>query len=151
MESFLPASRTELVETQRRSISVTNVEPSEYNKDNDVKPAVKTVVKAEVKLIHAQKHAIAGGQARDLLRQKLDFTMDVQFENLGLKLRSNGLQVLRGVTGRCASGRITAIMGPSGAGKVGCQVRASVCVARVNARARVLCVPLPRVARRLRS
>ena len=88
---------------------------------------LKTVVKAEVKLIHAQKHAIAGGQARDLLRQKLDFTMDVQFENLGLKLRSNGLQVLRGVTGRCASGRITAIMGPSGAGKVGCQVRASVC------------------------
>ncbi|EGB05777.1 putative ABC transporter [Aureococcus anophagefferens] len=45
------------------------------------------------------------------------FTIDVDFEDLGLKLRSSGLQVLKGVTGRCASGRVTAIMGPSGAGK----------------------------------
>jgi ABC-type multidrug transport system ATPase subunit len=30
---------------------------------------------------------------------------------------TNGLQVLHGVTGSCRAGRVTAIMGPSGAGK----------------------------------
>ena len=45
------------------------------------------------------------------------FTMDVEFHQLGLRLHSNGMQVLAGVTGSCRKGRITAVMGPSGAGK----------------------------------
>ena len=36
---------------------------------------------------------------------------------LGLKLNSTGQQVLAGVTGHCVAGTVTAVMGPSGAGK----------------------------------
>jgi len=51
------------------------------------------------------------------LRDKRDTMMDLTFIRLGLVLRSNGAKVLNGVTGRCRPGRVTAIMGPSGAGK----------------------------------
>ena len=51
------------------------------------------------------------------LRDKTETALDLRFVRLGLVLRSNGLEVLRGVTGRCRPGRVTAIMGPSGAGK----------------------------------
>ncbi|KAJ3119093.1 hypothetical protein HDU96_000008 [Phlyctochytrium bullatum] len=42
--------------------------------------------------------------------------MDFRFRDLGLRL-ANGKTVLQGVTGTIRSGRMTAIMGPSGAGK----------------------------------
>ncbi|KAJ3110662.1 hypothetical protein HDU96_006373 [Phlyctochytrium bullatum] len=42
--------------------------------------------------------------------------MDFRFRDLGLQL-ANGKTVLQGVTGTIRSGRMTAIMGPSGAGK----------------------------------
>ncbi|KAJ3114226.1 hypothetical protein HDU96_002395 [Phlyctochytrium bullatum] len=42
--------------------------------------------------------------------------MDFRFRDLGLRL-ANGKTVLKGVTGSIRSGRMTAIMGPSGAGK----------------------------------
>jgi ABC-type multidrug transport system fused ATPase/permease subunit len=51
------------------------------------------------------------------LRDKRDTMMELAFVRLGLVLRSNGAKVLNGVTGRCRPGRVTAIMGPSGAGK----------------------------------
>ena len=41
-------------------------------------------------------------------------TIDFTFEDLGLKLRSNGHVVLQGVTGSIRHGRLTAVMGPSG-------------------------------------
>ena len=41
---------------------------------------------------------------------------DFRFNNLGLKLR-NGQEVLKSVSGEIQSSRMTAIMGPSGAGK----------------------------------
>lgn len=50
-------------------------------------------------------------------REKVDTMLDLHFIRLGLSLRSNGKVVLKGVTGRCRPGRVTAIMGPSGAGK----------------------------------
>ena len=40
--------------------------------------------------------------------------LDVQFEGLGLKLKSCGKAVLQGVSGRLQPGRLAAIMGPSG-------------------------------------
>ena len=39
--------------------------------------------------------------------------MDIRFEELGLKLKSNGVPVLAGVTGEIRHGRLTGIMGPS--------------------------------------
>lgn len=45
------------------------------------------------------------------------FTIDFEFENLGLNLKSSGRSVLAGVTGKISSSRVTAVMGPSGAGK----------------------------------
>ena len=44
-------------------------------------------------------------------------TIDIKFENLGLRLRTTGKKVLQGVTGEIRSGRMTAVMGPSGSGK----------------------------------
>lgn len=43
--------------------------------------------------------------------------MELSFKDLTLTLKSNGKQVLRCVTGSMKPGRITAVMGPSGAGK----------------------------------
>ena len=43
--------------------------------------------------------------------------IDFHFHKLGLQLNSTGQQVLQGVTGHCVSGTVTAVMGPSGAGK----------------------------------
>jgi len=51
------------------------------------------------------------------LRNKRDTMIELTFERLGLELRSNGAKVLNGVSGSCRPGRVTAIMGPSGAGK----------------------------------
>ncbi|CAH2036573.1 unnamed protein product [Thlaspi arvense] len=43
--------------------------------------------------------------------------MELSFENLTLTLKSSGKHLLRCVTGSMKPGRITAVMGPSGAGK----------------------------------
>ena len=45
-----------------------------------------------------------------------ELTIDIQFKDLGLKLK-NGRPVLAGVTGELCHGEVTAVMGPSGAGK----------------------------------
>lgn len=39
--------------------------------------------------------------------------IDIEFENLGLRLKTNGRSVLAGVTGAIKHGRFTAVMGPS--------------------------------------
>ena len=45
--------------------------------------------------------------------------LEVEFRNLGLRLRGRkGARVLAGVTGGMRAARLTAIMGPSGAGTV---------------------------------
>ncbi|DBA93405.1 TPA: hypothetical protein ACH3X2_003675 [Trebouxia sp. C0005] len=43
--------------------------------------------------------------------------LDVEFTNMGMRLKGTGRKVLAGVTGRLRESRMTAIMGPSGAGK----------------------------------
>ena len=43
--------------------------------------------------------------------------VNIEVDNLGLTLNSNGAVVLAGVSGRLNAGSVTAIMGPSGAGK----------------------------------
>jgi ABC-type nitrate/sulfonate/bicarbonate transport system ATPase subunit len=46
-----------------------------------------------------------------------NFTIDFTFNKLGLELKSSKVRVLNDVTGSIRHGRITAVMGPSGAGK----------------------------------
>ncbi|KAH9327589.1 hypothetical protein KI387_007767, partial [Taxus chinensis] len=43
--------------------------------------------------------------------------IEVSFKDLSLTLKGNGKKILRNVTGKLMPGRITAVMGPSGAGK----------------------------------
>lgn len=45
------------------------------------------------------------------------FTADIQFEELGLTVRSTGVRVLHGVTGEIKHGELTCVMGLSGSGK----------------------------------
>eukprot|EP01083_Nonionella_stella_P291600 992123_1 len=49
--------------------------------------------------------------------KKLQFFMDIEFNNLSLHLKSNGKTILSQCSGRIHCGTITGIMGPSGAGK----------------------------------
>mgnify|MGYP000141187841 CR=1 FL=1 len=49
--------------------------------------------------------------------KKKTFTIDFEFDSLGLELKKGGKAVLQGVTGTIRHGRVTAVMGPSGAGK----------------------------------
>ncbi|KAI9294493.1 hypothetical protein K502DRAFT_365782 [Neoconidiobolus thromboides FSU 785] len=49
-------------------------------------------------------------------KEKDSVRFEINFENLGLKL-PNGIEIMKGVTGKLSSGRTCAIMGPSGAGK----------------------------------
>jgi len=53
------------------------------------------------------------------LRDKHATRLDLEFVGLGLVLRSNGVKVLNGVTGRCRPGRVTAIMVRKGRGVEG--------------------------------
>lgn len=46
-----------------------------------------------------------------------NFTMDITFDGMGLKLKKGKKCVLENVSGTFYGGRVTAIMGPSGAGK----------------------------------
>jgi ABC-type multidrug transport system ATPase subunit len=48
---------------------------------------------------------------------KTNYTIDFEFKELGLELKENKKKVLAGVTGQILHGRVTAVMGPSGAGK----------------------------------
>ena len=74
----------------------------------------------------AAKTSTAVRQTPDLGRQasrrssvedKGPLRMDIEFKKLGLELHGSRRKVLNGVTGSILSGRITACMGPSGAGK----------------------------------
>eukprot|EP00004_Rigifila_ramosa_P017043 TRINITY_DN4105_c0_g1_i1.p1 TRINITY_DN4105_c0_g1~~TRINITY_DN4105_c0_g1_i1.p1 ORF type:complete len:1713 (+),score=349.96 TRINITY_DN4105_c0_g1_i1:412-5139(+) len=49
--------------------------------------------------------------------QPKSFTVEFQVENLGLKLKGSGHPVLQGVYGTIKASSVTAVMGPSGAGK----------------------------------
>jgi ABC-type multidrug transport system ATPase subunit len=49
-------------------------------------------------------------------KKVFDQTFDFKFEGLGLTL-SNGITIMKGVTGSIRHGAVTAVMGPSGAGK----------------------------------
>ena len=51
------------------------------------------------------------------MRTKKTTRMNIEVEDLGLRLNSNGKQVLKGVNGFFHAGTVTAVMGPSGAGK----------------------------------
>ncbi|KAK9815422.1 hypothetical protein WJX72_003407 [[Myrmecia] bisecta] len=67
------------------------------------------------------------GYARDLLASPRSSVhggvsghrseLHIEFSNLGLRLKATGKKVLAGVTGQLRDARLTAIMGPSGAGK----------------------------------
>ena len=47
----------------------------------------------------------------------VSFQVDIHFKDMGLELKGSNKKVLDGVTGVAKHGRVTAVMGPSGAGK----------------------------------
>jgi ABC-type multidrug transport system fused ATPase/permease subunit len=52
------------------------------------------------------------------LKEKIDTRVNLEVDRLGLKLNTDKRVVLAGVDGKFEAGSVTAIMGPSGAGKV---------------------------------
>jgi len=69
--------------------------------------------------------------------------IEISFKDLSLTLKAHNKLILRCVTGKIKPGRITAVMGPSGAGKTtflsaiagkafGCKVTGSICVNEKN-------------------
>lgn len=68
----------------------------------------------------AERKALLAAQIEQDLVAKMEevpFKVDISFEELGLKIKGTEKKVLDGVTGTIRSGRVTAVMGPSGAGK----------------------------------
>ena len=67
----------------------------------------------------ADQKELAGNESSylDSMEDKGGLRMDIKFTNLGLVLKGTDKKVLNGVTGSILSGRVTAVMGPSGAGK----------------------------------
>jgi len=64
----------------------------------------------------AESHAETEDSEPPLVRHDRP-KIDVEFVSLGLRLKGSKVQILHGVTGKLRSGTLTAIMGPSGAGK----------------------------------
>ncbi|KAJ3047500.1 hypothetical protein HK097_011489 [Rhizophlyctis rosea] len=60
-----------------------------------------------------------GSESAKKAEEARPIRVDFKFEDLGLKLgkKAGGKEILKGVSGEIRSGRLTAIMGPSGAGK----------------------------------
>jgi ABC-type multidrug transport system fused ATPase/permease subunit len=63
------------------------------------------------------KDADQEGQPGEVLLRKKRFEIELAFEELSMVLKGSGKKILCNVTGKLSPGRITAIMGPSGAGK----------------------------------
>ena len=61
------------------------------------------------------EHTVKFDSEKPMLK-RLDKTFDIEFQNLGCVL-PNGVEIMGNVTGKLMSGRCTAVMGPSGAGK----------------------------------
>lgn len=57
------------------------------------------------------------GAAQASMAGKMRPTIEVCFEDLSLFLKGSGKKILSNVTGKLSPGRVTAVMGPSGAGK----------------------------------
>jgi ABC-type multidrug transport system fused ATPase/permease subunit len=69
-----------------------------------------------------KKVAVGNAQEKDdSIIEVSGKSFDIEFRNLSRKL-SNGKHIMKGVSGTLYSGRCCAIMGSSGAGKVGCLI-----------------------------
>jgi ABC-type multidrug transport system fused ATPase/permease subunit len=67
------------------------------------------------------------------LKEKKETRINIEVDKLGLRLNSNKRVVLAGVDGKIEAGSVTAIMGPSGAGKVcDCDVGIDLIVSKNN-------------------
>ncbi|GMI46325.1 hypothetical protein TrCOL_g9564 [Triparma columacea] len=73
--------------------------------------------KQEMKVANMYRKKEVGVDLLPHLDEKGPLRMDIEFDNLGLILNGTKKRVLNSVTGLLRAGRITAIMGPSGAGK----------------------------------
>ncbi|KAJ3126574.1 hypothetical protein HK098_007403 [Nowakowskiella sp. JEL0407] len=65
---------------------------------------------------HRQRLEKLDDEVEEAFLDPLTKKFNISFEGLGLKL-PNGMEIMKGVSGSFKSGRIAAIMGPSGAGK----------------------------------
>ncbi|KAJ3354135.1 hypothetical protein HDU83_005741 [Entophlyctis luteolus] len=80
------------------------------------KPAAVVVSSADISQIVSENISMLTGGFKKGLEGHDNLKMDYKFEDLSLKLHT-GKTILKGVSGQIKSGRMTAIMGPSGAGK----------------------------------
>jgi ABC-type multidrug transport system ATPase subunit len=109
------SGRNRKLRTMKR-IQSPNTVGFQFNSDNDLDYDVVQVTQETQPT--ESSHLLASsttGNATELKRQ--DFYMDFKFHNLGLELLTTGQRVLTGVTGEIRSGRLTCILGQSGAGK----------------------------------
>jgi ABC-type multidrug transport system ATPase subunit len=78
-----------------------------------------TIISTPVDIPKPKLSKRARRSLKSFLHRKKDFFIDFAFEDLGLEISkgSDKIKVLAGVTGEIKHGRVTAVMGPSGAGK----------------------------------
>ena len=84
-----------------------------------VRKAVKKHAKRIARRVTGRKSAKRRSRAANSgpIIEPKDFRMEMKFTNMGLALKKGGHKVLHGVTGTVRHSCLTAVMGPSGAGK----------------------------------
>ncbi|KAJ3127909.1 hypothetical protein HK098_005550 [Nowakowskiella sp. JEL0407] len=115
--SFLkPKSGRSKKETEPIPIVVTNVEDDIDLEDSDDNYKADSTIETGFTTNDATNHMdlLVDAFTKGFKNYKL--SIGFKFEELGLKLK-NGTRILSGVTGEIGAGKMTAIMGPSGAGK----------------------------------
>ena len=89
--------------------------------DNSLLSALQLEQKSAQSRMESRRASLQGHLASvDVLgsiKTKTTTRVNIEVQQLGLKLHSNGAMVLAGVNGKLDSGKVTALMGPSGAGK----------------------------------
>jgi len=120
LEHSLELDRVEKITKQgsmtREQFAASGGTDVQFDKLDANQDGVLTVDEVTFETNHAAAVEADGTNSPSTKKKEFAQTFDFKFEGLGLTL-SNGITIMEGVNGTIKHGKVTAVMGPSGAGK----------------------------------